>query len=145
MTGIDFAVVENQFSLKSVNLKDIYCSWLIKLHFIDIFCSGLSEVVMLIEFLWTIFTCMLYMYIHVILLAFSFQWEGIKKIYQMLWMESQKEEREKHMNFYPFFSDKRCCYLRFRGKGPSGAVLKPYNFSENYIIHKFFKENNKIK
>lgn len=107
MTGIDFAVVENQFSLKSVNLKDIYCSWLIKLHFIDIFCSGLSEVVMLIEFLWTIFTCMLYMYIHVILLAFSFQWEGIKKIYQMLWMESQKVEREKCQDetykFLPLF------------------------------------------
>lgn len=107
MTGIDFAVVENQFSLKSVNLKDIYCSWLIKLHFIDIFCSGLSEVVMLIEFLWTIFTCMLYMYIHVILLAFSFQWRRIKKIYQILWMESQKVEREKCQDetykFLPLF------------------------------------------
>lgn len=94
MTGIDFAVVENQFSLKSVNLKDIYCSWLIKLHFIDIFCSGLSEVVMLIEFLWTIFTCMLYMYIHVILLAFSFQWEGYKNISNVVNGKSKSGERK---------------------------------------------------
>lgn len=50
----------------------------------------------------------------------------------------------KHINFYPFLSDKRCCYLRFRGKGPSGAVLKPYNFSENSIIHKFSRKIIKL-
>lgn len=50
----------------------------------------------------------------------------------------------KHINFYPFFRTKRCCYLRFRGKGPSGAVRKPYNFSENSIIHKFSRKKIKL-
>lgn len=63
-------------------------------------------------------------------------------------MESQKVEREKCQDeaykFLPLFSDKRCCYLRFRGKGPSGADLKPYNFSENSIIHKFSRKMIKL-
>lgn len=46
--------------------------------------------------------------------------------------------------FTPFYQTKRCCYLRFRGKGPSGAVLKPYNFSENSIIHKFSRKIIKL-
>lgn len=50
----------------------------------------------------------------------------------------------KHINFYPFFRTKRCCYLRFREKGPSGAVLKVYNFSENSIIHKFSRKIIKL-
>lgn len=52
-------------------------------------------------------------------------------------MESQKVERVKCQDetykFLPLFSDKRCCYLRFREKGPSGAVLKVYNFSEIFL------------
>lgn len=69
----------------------------------------------------------------------------IKKKYQMLWMKSQKVEREKSIwIFTPFYQTKRCCYLRFRGKGPSGAVLKPYNFSENSIIHKFSRKMIKL-
>lgn len=56
----------------------------------------------------------------------------------------EKNAKMKHINFYPFFRTKRCCYLRFRGKGPSGAVLKPYNFSENSIIHKFSRKIIKL-
>lgn len=129
MTGIDFAVVENQFSLKSVNLKDIYCSWLIKLHFKDIFCSGLNEVVMLIEFLWTTYvihvhacnTCSIFISVR-----------RIKKIYQMLWMKSKKVEREnarmKHINFYPFFRTKDVVTYVLEGKDLLVPFLSPTTF-----------------
>lgn len=57
--------------------------------------------------------------------------------------KSKRGERKAY-EFLPLFSDKRCCYLRFRGKGPSGAVFKPYNFSKNSIIHKFSRKIIKL-
>lgn len=54
-------------------------------------------------------------------------------------MESQKEEREKHMNFYPFFRTKDVVTYVLEGKD-----LKPYNFSKNSIIHKFSRKIIKL-
>lgn len=65
-------------------------------------------------------------------------------------MESQKVEREKCQDetykFLPLFIRQKdvVTSLRFRGRGPSGAVLKVYNFSENSIIHKFSRKIIKL-
>lgn len=56
-----------------------------------------------------------------------------------------KKRREKSIwIFTPFYQTKRCCYLRFREKEPSGAVRKPYNFYKNSIIHKFSRKIIKL-
>lgn len=67
-------------------------------------------------------------------------------------MENQKvggkSQNYETDQFLPYLSDekvnkyKRLCYLRFRDKGPFGAIFKPYNISENSKIHELSKVNN---